>query len=105
MQDLPENEAPRPEGAETLDAALRRSAQAMLTERLLRLGAALATLALFFLTLSWIGLWRSLPVDARIAGVGLFGFAALFLMVREAVRGLPRRAAAAARLDAAAEGP
>jgi uncharacterized protein (TIGR02302 family) len=105
MQDLPENETPRPEGAEALDAALRRSAQAMLTERLLRLGAALATLTLFFLTLSWIGLWGALPVEARITGVGLFGFTALFLIVREAVRGLPRRAAAAARLDAEAEGP
>lgn len=104
MQENPENEAPRPEGAQALDAALRRSSRAILTERLLRLGAALATLALFFLTLSWIGLWGALPVEARMAGVGLFGFAALFLTVREAVRGLPRRAAAAARLDAGAEG-
>lgn len=97
-------QAPRPEGAEALDAALGRSARAMLLERLLRLGAALTTLALFFLTLSWIGLWGAIPLEARMTGVGLFGFAALFLTLREALRGLPRRTAAAARLDAEAEG-
>lgn len=105
MHDLPETAAPRPEGAETLERALRRSARAILAERLLRLGAALATLALFFVALSWLGLWPALPVEARMAGVGLFGFAALFLILRELLRGWPRRRAAAARLDADVAGP
>ncbi|MGJ0507529.1 MAG: TIGR02302 family protein [Methylocystis sp.] len=105
MHHLPEQEPPRPEGAEALEQALRRSAWAILAERGLRLAAALSTLALFFLTLSWIGLWGGLPVEARMAGVGLFGFVALFLVVREAIRGRPRRRAAAARLDAEARGP
>lgn len=104
MDDLPDTDA-APQPAETpLDVALRRSALAILAERLLRLGAALGTLALFFVALSWLGLWRALPVEARVAGVGLFGFAALFLIGREIARGLPRRRAAAARLDAEAPG-
>jgi uncharacterized protein (TIGR02302 family) len=115
MDDLPKNRPPEPDAAPSqaespkaetpLDAALRRSAMAILAERGLRLGAALATLALFFLALSWLGVWRGLPVAARVAGVGSFGFLALFLTVREIARGLPRRRAAAARLDAAAPGP
>ncbi len=105
MDDLPEFDDRRPEAAGELDHALRRSAIALVAERLLRLGAALATLALFFLTLSWLGLWRAVPVEARMLGVGAFGFAALFLAVREMARGLPGRSAAAARLDASANGP
>ena len=101
---LPETETPA-EGARALDLALRRSVRAILIERLLRLGAALGTLALFFVALSWLGLWRALAVEARMAGVALFGFLALYLLVREFARGLPRRKAAAARLDAAAPGP
>jgi len=105
MDDLPEMQEPRPEGETALEQALRRSALAILAERLLRLGAALATLALFFLALSWLGLWRALPLEGRMGGVGLFGFAALYLTARTVARGLPRRRAAAARLDAAADGP
>ncbi|WP_442755828.1 TIGR02302 family protein [Methylocystis sp. JAN1] len=109
MNDIPEMQEPRPEtrdaGEAALEHALRRSAVAILAERLLRLGAGLATLALFFIALSWIDLWRALPSDARMGGVALFGFAALFLVAREIARGLPRRRAAAARLDAAAQGP
>ncbi len=105
MDDFPKNETPAPKSATALELALRRSALAILAERLLRLGAAQATLALFFVTLSWLGLWRAAPVEARMAGVALFGFAALFLVAREVGRGWPRRRAAAARLDAAATGP
>jgi uncharacterized protein (TIGR02302 family) len=99
-----ENEQRRPKADDALETALARSARALLAERALRLCAALATLALFFLALSWLGLWRALPAEARMAGVGLFGFAALFLTAREIARGLPRRRAAAARLDAGAQG-
>jgi len=105
MNDFPANQERRPESEAALEQALRRSALAILSERLLRLGAGLATLALFFLALSWLGLWRALPLEARMAGVTLFGFAALYLVVREIACGLPRRRAAAARLDEAAEGP
>ncbi|PPD42667.1 MAG: TIGR02302 family protein [Methylocystis sp.] len=109
MDDFPDKDRPkarkdRPK-ASTLDQALRRSTLALLAERLLRFCAGLATLALFFLTLSWLGLWRALPVEARMLGVSAFGFAALFLTAREIVRGSPGRSAAAARLDAAANGP
>ncbi|QGM96893.1 TIGR02302 family protein [Methylocystis parvus] len=104
MDGHPENE-PRGEAETPLDRALRHSARALLAERLLRLCAGLATLALFFLALSWLGLWRALPLEARMAGVAFFGFAALYLLGREIARGLPRRPAAAARLDAAASGP
>jgi len=83
-------------------ALLRRSAQAILAERLLRLAAGLATLALFFLTISWLDAWRAAPVGARMLGVALFGFAALYLVAREIARGWPRRAAALKRLDAGA---
>lgn len=104
MDELPENDARRPAGDATLDAALRRSARALLAERALRLAAAFATLGLFFVALSWLGLWRALPLEGRMAGVAAFGFAGLFLVAREIARGLPGRAAAAARLDAAAGG-
>jgi uncharacterized protein (TIGR02302 family) len=98
------NENGRLESAGPLEYALRRSATAILAERLLRLGAALVTLALFFVALSWLGFWRAVPVEARMLGVALFGFLALYLAAREIARGLPKRRAAAARLDAAADG-
>ncbi|MCC3245565.1 TIGR02302 family protein [Methylocystis sp. WRRC1] len=99
--DTPEDET----GANSpqLETMLRRSAAAILAERLWRLGAALATLGLFFLALSWIGLWRAVSVEARVAGVALFGFAAFFLLAREIARGWPRRRAALHRLDAGAD--
>ncbi len=94
-----------PKAPTLLDRLLFRSKQALLVERLLRLGAALATLALFFVALSWLDLWRPAPVEARMVGVGLFGFLALFLIVREVARGWPSRASALKRLDAAAAAP
>ncbi|WP_330083534.1 TIGR02302 family protein [Methylocystis iwaonis] len=99
------NENSRLRSAGPLEYALRRSVTAILAERLLRLGAALVTLALFFVALSWLGFWRAVPVEARMLGVSLFGFLALYLASREIARGLPKRRAAAARLDAAADGP
>ncbi|MGD9659474.1 MAG: DUF4175 family protein, partial [Methylocystis sp.] len=82
-----------------LEAMLRRSALAIVAERLWRAGLALATILMFFLTLSWLGFWGAAPVEARIVGVALFGFAALYIVVRESVRGWPPRAAALERLD------
>lgn len=86
-----------------LGALLRRSALALVAERLWRLFVTLATLALFFLTLAWLGFFRSAPLEARIGVVALFGFAALYVVAREIARGWPRRASALARLDAGAD--
>ena len=88
-----------------LDRRLFQSKQALLVERLLRLVAALATLALFFVALSWLDLWRPAPVEARMVGVGLFGFLALYLIAQEIMRGWPGRTSALHRLDAAAAAP
>lgn len=92
----------RPATIDQRQTLLRRSAQAILLERLLRLAAGLATLALFFLTISWLDVWRAAPVAARMFGVALFAFGALYLTAREIARGWPRRAAALKRLDAVA---
>ncbi len=85
-----------------LEAMLRRSTRVLLAERLWRVGVALATLALFFLALSWLDFWRLTPIKLHIFGVGLFGFAGLFILARQILRGWPRRDAALARLDAQA---
>ncbi len=86
-----------------LEAMLRRSALAIVAERAWRAGLALATILLFFLALAWLGVWGAAPVEARIVGVALFGFAALYVVVRESARGWPHRAAALERLDRGAD--
>ncbi|MBM3552550.1 MAG: TIGR02302 family protein [Alphaproteobacteria bacterium] len=86
-----------------LEAMLRRSALAIVAERAWRVGLALATILLFFLALSWLGLWGAAPVETRIVGVALFGFAALYVVAREVARGWPDRAAALERLDRGAD--
>lgn len=96
---------PTPKAPTLLDRRLFRAKQALVVERLLRLGAALATLALFFVALSWLDIWRPAPVEARMLGVALFGFLALYLIAREIARGWPSRASAVQRLDAAAAAP
>ncbi len=82
----------------------RLSAAAILAERGLRVGAALATLALFFLTLSWLDLWAHVGPIARLVVVALFVQAGLYVLAREILRGAPSRAAALKRLDAEAGG-
>ncbi len=86
-----------------LDVMARRAARALIAERLLRLGAALGSLALFFLAISWAGLWLEVGAPWRIAGVSLLALCAFGLIAREILRGLPPRAEALARLDAADE--
>ena len=86
-----------------LDVMARRATRALIAERLLRLGATLVSLALFFLAISWAGLWLEVGAPWRIAGVSLFALCAFVLIVREILRGLPPRAEALARLDAADE--
>jgi len=86
--------------ATPLELMARRSRVMLLAERLLRLGAALATLALSFLALSWSGLWLEVGAPWRILGVALFAQGGLFLLVREVLRGPPNRRLALRRLDA-----
>jgi len=86
--------------ATPLELMARRSKAMLLAERLLRLGAALTTLALAFLALSWSGLWLEVGAPWRILGVALFAQVALFLLVREILRGPPGRRQALRRLDA-----
>ncbi|MBM3563107.1 MAG: TIGR02302 family protein [Alphaproteobacteria bacterium] len=96
-QDAPKQTSPR------LEAMLRRSALAIVAERAWRAGLALTTIVLFFLALSWLGFWGAAPVEARIVGVALFGFAALYVVARESARGWPHRSAALERLDRSAD--
>ncbi|RNJ51060.1 TIGR02302 family protein [Methylocystis hirsuta] len=95
-----------PSGKKTsprLEGMLRQSAFAILAERIWRAGLALATIVLVFLALSWLGLWQAAPLEARVGGVALFGFAALYVVARESARGWPHRAAALERLDRGAD--
>ncbi|MBG0800648.1 TIGR02302 family protein [Methylocystis sp. H4A] len=95
-----------PSGKKTsprLEGMLRQSALALVAERIWRAGLAVATIALVFLALSWLGLWQAAPLEARIGGVALFGFAALYVVARESARGWPHRAAALERLDRSAD--
>ncbi|QGM44879.1 TIGR02302 family protein [Methylocystis heyeri] len=94
----------KPKAAERPDLAMlelmaRRSQRMLLAERALRLGAALASLALFFLALSWSGIWLEVGPLFRVIGVALFGQAALTLCLRELLRGWPSRSLALRRLD------
>jgi uncharacterized protein (TIGR02302 family) len=86
-----------------LEGMLRRSALAIVAERAWRAGLALATIILFFLAFSWLGVWGVAPLEARIVGVALFGFAALYVVAREVARGWPHRAVALDRLDRSAD--
>ncbi|MBY6243746.1 TIGR02302 family protein [Methylosinus sp. Sm6] len=94
--------APEPQSASpALERLVRRSLAALAVERATRVGAAAVTLALFFLALSFAGVWLELGPDLRMAGVAAFAAAALWIILRDAALGPPRRAQALARLDAA----
>ncbi len=99
MDDLSENDAPRPADQDAFEAALRRAPRAILAERLLRLGAALATLGLFF-TDAFLA--RPLARGARRRAYRRRRDVSALRAVSDragVARGLPRRGAAAARLD------
>lgn len=99
MDELQDQESPSRETSPRLERMLRRSALALVAERVWRAGLALATILFLFLALSWLGAWLAAPLAMRIGGVALFGFAALYVIVREVARGWPHRAAALDRLD------
>ena len=84
------------------EQAMRQSVWMIVLERALRLGVALATLALFFLAVSWLGLWRHVSFAWRLAGVSATGLLLLLLLVRELMRGWPSQNAAQKRIDALA---
>jgi uncharacterized protein (TIGR02302 family) len=86
-----------------LERLLRRSAAALLVERLWRVCAALSALVLLFLALSWSGLWLETSPLWRIVGLASFVLAGAYVALREILRGPPRRKEALARLDASAD--
>ena len=87
-------------GSPLLARRLRAAANVLLLERIWRVGAALGTLALFFLALSWLGFWLEVGGIGRIIGALLFFQAGAYVCVREYLRGAPRPADALAQLDA-----
>lgn len=98
-----QNAPPEKKTSPRLEGMLRQSALALVAERVWRAGLAVATIVLVFLALSWLGLWQAAPLEARVGGVALFGFAALYVVARESARGWPHRAAALERLDRGAD--
>jgi uncharacterized protein (TIGR02302 family) len=103
MDELQQNPPAGKATSPRLEAMLRRSALAIAAERVWRAGLAVGVLLLFFLAFSWLGVWQAAPLEARMAGVALFGFAALYVVIREFARGWPHRAAALERLDRGAD--
>lgn len=89
------------EASPALELLVRRSLAAIAVERLARVAAGLATLALFFLAVSFSGLWQEIGATARALGVGGFALAALWIVGRGLSAVTPRRSEALARLDAA----
>ncbi|MBG0809075.1 TIGR02302 family protein [Methylosinus sp. H3A] len=92
----------RTDASPTLERLVRRSLTALAVERLSRIAAGLATLLLFFLAVSFSGLWLEIGATGRALGVGAFAVAALWIVGRGLVAGTPRRREALARLDASA---
>jgi uncharacterized protein (TIGR02302 family) len=89
------------DGSPALERLVRRSLAALAAERLLRVGAALATLLLFFLAVSFAGLWLEVGPSLRATGVAAFAIAALAILARGLLVAAPRRREALARLDSA----
>lgn len=87
------------QAAERLEKAVRKARWGLLWEQVWPPLAALLTLGGFFLSLSWLGLWLSLPPLGRAAGVALFGLAAIAFLWRLVRIQVPDRAAALVQLD------
>jgi uncharacterized protein (TIGR02302 family) len=89
-----------PPRSPALERLVRKSLAVLALERVARIGAALCVLLLVFVALSFAGLWLEIGPMARMAGVGAFAAAAIFVLLREFAQGPPRRRHALARLDA-----
>jgi uncharacterized protein (TIGR02302 family) len=93
-------EAPRSTGApHLLRVAIARARQALLWEHVWPLLAAVAVAAGIFLSVSWFGLWISLPPVGRVIGVTLFALFALASFVPAIWIRFPRIGDALGRLD------
>jgi uncharacterized protein (TIGR02302 family) len=97
----PQERREAPPGSPALERLVRKSLAALAVERAARVAAALATLLLFFLALSFAGLWLEIGPTARLAGVLAFAAAAAFVLLRALAKGPPRRREALVRIDSA----
>ena len=86
-------------GAGLLDRTVHHARMALLWEQIWPPLAALLTLLGLFLSLSWLGLWISLPPIGRAVGVALFALAALAALWRLVRVRLPDQADALRRID------
>jgi uncharacterized protein (TIGR02302 family) len=86
-------------GAGLLDRTVHHARMALLWEQIWPPFAALLTLLGLFLSLSWLGLWISLPPIGRAIGVAVFAFAALAALWRLIRVRLPDQTEALRRID------
>ncbi len=99
-----ENELPSGvvrEALAALSIALTRARHALLWESVWPIGVSLLSALGIFLTLSWAGLWISLPPYARIIGVALFALLLIAALVPAIRIRIPGLRDAVARLDRA----
>lgn len=95
----------REEGPGLLERLVRLSVATLIFERAWRIFVALCTIALFFLAVSWSGLWLEAGRFGRIFGLLCFAAAAIAMVARN-LRGEGwSRARALARLDAESSRP
>jgi uncharacterized protein (TIGR02302 family) len=88
-----------PVGHARLGTALRRARWTIFWERLWPALARLATVIVFFLAVSWLGLWLWVPPLARAAGLAVFAILALWAIIPFASLRVPAAADALRRLD------
>jgi uncharacterized protein (TIGR02302 family) len=86
-------------GGASLDRTLQHARMALLWERIWPPLAAFLTLAGLFLSLSWLGLWISLPPIGRAFGLVLFAAAAFAILWRLVRVRFPDQAEALQRID------
>ena len=84
-----------------IDHAISRARLVLLWEALWPKIAPFLVLAALFLSLSWFGVWQYTPEWLRIAGLGLFGAAAIFFAIRLVRLDFPSRGAALSRVEQA----
>jgi uncharacterized protein (TIGR02302 family) len=87
------------EALAALSVALSRTRQALLWESIWPVAVALLSAFGIFLTVSWAGLWISLPPYARIIGVALFALLVIAALVPAIRIRIPGLGEAVSRLD------